>query len=466
MDAAELPNWIAPDHCSSDRSLKLKNETMRLHKQKRSPSIHLLPFILVLVIGALAFGGYKFLSHFEGEAPVVEAAIGAAWNPTREFTIHVTDRKSGIRRVQIVLKQQGRDAQLFDQLFEKNIPHRLDLPFKVDLRRHRISEGPATLCITARDMSWRGWFHGNKTELRFDTVIDTRAPRLTVLTRFHNISQGGAGLVIYQLSKPCPKHGVQVGEHFFHGTEGLFKNPLIMAAMIALDYKAGTGTEMVVTATDEAGNTARSSFPYHILRKAFRRETIPITDAFLKQKMPEFRIDPASGESDMSLIDKFIFINQQQRETDTQRLSSLVQHQSQAMLWDAKAFLRLPNAAPKAGFGDHRIYLYNGRVIDEQDHMGVDLASLRQSPVPAANTGVVVETGPFGIYGNTVMIDHGMGLFFLLCASFDDCGSEGTESEQGRPDRNDRGNRNGCRGSSSFCHDGGRCLCQPDGMVG
>lgn len=384
---------------------------MRTYKQKRSSSIRLFPVILILVIGALAFGAYKFLSHFEGEAPVVQTTIGAAWNPTREISIHVADRKSGIRRVQIVLTQQGRDTQLFDQLFEKNIPHRLDLPFKVDLRRHRISEGPATLWITARDMSWRGWFHGNKTEARFDTVIDTKTPRITVLTRFHNINQGGAGLVIYQLSKPCPTHGVQIGEHFFPGTNGLFKNPLIMAAMIALDYKAGTGTEMVVTAMDAAGNTARSPFPYHILRKAFRRETIPITDAFLKQKMPEFRIDPASGESDMSLLDKFIFINQQQREADARRLAEIAKQHAQTMLWDGMAFLRLPNAAPKAGFADHRIYLYNGRVIDEQDHMGVDLASLHQSSVPAANTGVVVETGPFGIYGNTVMIDHGMGLF-------------------------------------------------------
>lgn len=33
--------------------------------------------------------------------------------------------------------------------------------------------------------------------------------------------------------------------------------------------------------------------------------------------------------------------------------------------------------------------------------------------MPASNSGVVVFTGDLGIYGNTVVIDHGMGLMSL-----------------------------------------------------
>src|SRR5512137_1829141 len=35
------------------------------------------------------------------------------------------------------------------------------------------------------------------------------------------------------------------------------------------------------------------------------------------------------------------------------------------------------------------------------------------SPVPAANSGIVVSTGFIGIYGQTVILDHGFGLFSM-----------------------------------------------------
>ena len=39
---------------------------------------------------------------------------------------------------------------------------------------------------------------------------------------------------------------------------------------------------------------------------------------------------------------------------------------------------------------------------------------LVNSPVPAANNGIVVLAENVGIYGNTVMIDHGLGVFIRL----------------------------------------------------
>ncbi len=64
-------------------------------------------------------------------------------------------------------------------------------------------------------------------------------------------------------------------------------------------------------------------------------------------------------------------------------------------------------------FGDERTYLYDKQKIDTQTHLGYDLASLRHSPVVAANTGKVVLAENLGIYGNCVIIDHGLGLFSL-----------------------------------------------------
>ena len=65
----------------------------------------------------------------------------------------------------------------------------------------------------------------------------------------------------------------------------------------------------------------------------------------------------------------------------------------------------------QAGFGDRRSYMYQNKEVDQQTHLGEDLASLVHSPVPTANNGVVVLAEPLGIYGNTVILDHGLGVF-------------------------------------------------------
>ena len=49
----------------------------------------------------------------------------------------------------------------------------------------------------------------------------------------------------------------------------------------------------------------------------------------------------------------------------------------------------------------------------ESIHTGVDLASTANAPVEAANHGIVAYASYLGIYGNFVILDHGLGLFTL-----------------------------------------------------
>src|SRR5437879_13894554 len=55
-------------------------------------------------------------------------------------------------------------------------------------------------------------------------------------------------------------------------------------------------------------------------------------------------------------------------------------------------------------------YVLDVLAVDTQVHDGYDLASTKQSPVTAANRGVVAFADPLTIYGNTVILDHGLGL--------------------------------------------------------
>jgi murein DD-endopeptidase MepM/ murein hydrolase activator NlpD len=73
----------------------------------------------------------------------------------------------------------------------------------------------------------------------------------------------------------------------------------------------------------------------------------------------------------------------------------------------------MPNTKNMSAFAVRRNYVYRGKIVDTQVHLGLDLASTAGAPVPAANDGIVVFAENLGIYGQTVIVDHGQGLFSL-----------------------------------------------------
>ena len=84
-----------------------------------------------------------------------------------------------------------------------------------------------------------------------------------------------------------------------------------------------------------------------------------------------------------------------------------------------------------SSFADQRTYLHAGREVDRQVHLGYDLAVVARTPVPAANRGVVRMARYFGIYGNSVVVDHGHGLMTLYSHLSSMDVSEGDEVERG-----------------------------------
>jgi murein DD-endopeptidase MepM/ murein hydrolase activator NlpD len=129
----------------------------------------------------------------------------------------------------------------------------------------------------------------------------------------------------------------------------------------------------------------------------------------LQAKLPEFKEANSSG---LPLIEQFLKINRDLRQENYRQVVNIAQQTDPKMYWEG-VFVRLPQSANRAGFADHRVYQYNGKEVDREVHLGVDLASLTNSPVPAGNAGRVAFAGYLGIYGNTVLIDHGFGLFSM-----------------------------------------------------
>ena len=369
---------------------------------------------LIIVVPAAWF----LMVRLEGEAPQVEIdLISLSLGRSQEISISVSDADSGLRQLWVGLLKDGKEIVLHDETFPSagllkgGTAHDAAVRIPVAPIDLGLSDGPATLRLVVRDYSWRDWWKGNHVYVEKPVVIDTRAPEIEVFTDAHNINQGGAGLVIFRTSETCSQSGVQVGNKFFPGHAGYFKNPNIYLAFFALGYDQGRDTTMHLTAVDLAGNQGKSGFNYYIRRKKFRKDRINISDGFLKKKLPDFDSE-LPRDSQMSAVDRFLQINRGLRQANYQKIVEVCRNTDNKLHWQG-VFSRLPNAANRARYADHRTYFYQKKEIDRQVHLGIDLASLANSPVPAANSGVVVFAERLGIYGTTVVIDHGFGLFSM-----------------------------------------------------
>jgi len=369
--------------------------------------------MLIVLIILIFIGIWLILVKFEGKIPTSQIDLKSVYiGKTVDIQCTVKDSGSGIRKIWVDLLKDGKDYQLYKKTFPSLSFFKgsdvFETTFKIHFepRKDGISDGKAVLRVGVWDYSWRGKFHGNKIYFEKDVVIDTKSPEIDVLSQKHYVNRGGSGVVIYKVSEGGTKNGVFVGDNFFQGHQGLFDDKNIMIAFFGLSYLQGKETKIFIMAEDQAGNVVKTGFIDNIRLKRFKSDTIRIPDSFLNRKMPSFDID----ESPSSMLEKFLIVNRKLRKINCQEIKDIGKNSDNELYWNGK-FKRLSNAANRAGFADHRKYYYKGKVIDKQVHMGVDLASLKRAPIPAGNNGRIAFVGDVGIFGKTVIIDHGFGLF-------------------------------------------------------
>jgi murein DD-endopeptidase MepM/ murein hydrolase activator NlpD len=386
-----------------------------LNAKSKISLISALVILLLVVIVPVAWFAAK---RMEGTPPTIDIQMDSPMlGASQTLTISAADEQSGLRQVRLVLVKDGKETPFLEKEFPAGSfwsggsARRESLTVSLDIRAKGLSDGKGVLQLSARDCSWRKWSHGNRAYREQEVTIDTRIPEIDVLSKSHNVNRGGVGLVVYRLSEPCRQSGMQVGDQFYPGYNGHFKDPNIHLAFFALNHLQDNKTILQITAVDLAGNQNRRGFNYLLKDKKFKSDTIVLTDKMINSLMAEFRPQIPDSAS-KSPLEIFLAVNRDMRQANYETFKKLTNQSEKKLLWQGD-FIRLPNAAPRAGFADHRKYMYNNQQIDEQTHLGADLASLEQSPVPAANAGKVVFGEYLGIYGRSVLIDHGFGLFSL-----------------------------------------------------
>jgi len=373
-----------------------------MRKTKSKLIYVLLIFLIVAIAGAVFI-------YLEWEDPQIKLGDDITMiGQKKVMDITFSDMKSGIRNYQILLVQDEKEytvlAADFPQMgtFEKTV--------KIDLVPHelKIKDGPATFIVKVTDFSPLR----NSALIKKDVVIDSIPPKVSLLSTAHYINPGGSCLAIYTASDDVEMSGVRCGDVFYPGNPVKLEGKPCYVCYFAAPLDVQNSTAIRVVAQDKAANEAAAAIPFYVRKsKNFRSRTVSLGEKFINRKAAEFQTRDASlaGKTPLEM---FIYINDTLRVSDDRTIQALCQKTENTNLWQG-AFIRMKNAATMAPFGDSRTYTFQKRTLGKSLHLGVDLASTRQAPIQAANSGTVIFADDLGIYGNTIIIDHGQGIASL-----------------------------------------------------
>ncbi|MEJ2690684.1 MAG: M23 family metallopeptidase [Deltaproteobacteria bacterium] len=375
-------------------------------------------YFLLLVIGLLVAGGYVLYLLNERELPSVTVNSEVDYlGLTGQVDFTVVDRESGVRAVQVFLQQGDKSVELLNETFarqgyfDKAGAHTLNRVVTIDTKSLGFKDGRADLVIEAIDFSFRNYMKGNRTVYNHPVMLDTVKPKVRVLDSPRYIRAGGSSIVLYEIDEPVVRHGVVINGHFYGGFPVSKKNSQLYGALLSLKYTTRKITEMMVEATDKAGNVGEMPFSMNLLPMRPRQDRIGVDDNFLDQKIPEFShyYPDLPGQTKLQ---KYLYINRELRQINNDKIREITSKVTPEKFWDG-VFGRLPGSSKRAGYADERTYYYHNAKVDHEVHLGIDLASVQRAPVPAANRGRIVFADYNGIYGNLVIIDHGWGLFSI-----------------------------------------------------
>ncbi len=366
--------------------------------------------ILALVVLAAIFA--------EPFAPTARIeGLGAALGRGTPLRVTAADRGSGLARVEVRLVPGDGSESLV--LARQEFPragilgsgvHETALTPTLGANVP-VPEGKATLEVYAADHSILSALRRGP-RLAQEVMVDVTPPQLAIVSKHHAARVGGSELAIFRVGTDTTAAGVQVGDDFFPASAGVFTEPELRAVLFAIPDDA-PDAKAVAVAIDAAGNRAEVPLDVHLPPRKFPDKKLAITDAFLERKVPEL-LAANDLPTDGTAVDGYLRINRDLRRTTEARIRDLCSNDPGPPLWslDDGPLVRMPGAA-LSGFADRRTYTHDGTVIDHQTHLGYDIASLKNAPIPAAAAGRVTFAGPLGIYGNAVIIDHGLGLYTL-----------------------------------------------------
>jgi len=348
---------------------------------------------------------------YVGTATPLQVAITAPDAPTMK-PIRVVFEQNGKQTPLFNLDEPGKGQIAQDGTDKVRITQEIGKQTIPDLQ-----SGAAKIIVTAGRPVLRG-MRTLETTVTHDVQVRLERPRVSVISTHHYINHGGTEFIVYRATPDDVESGVVVGDIEYPGfpaagatVDGVkITDPAVKVAFFALLYDQDMNVPMRVFARDPAGNTARADFDHRTFPKPFKKSQIPLDDKFLDRVVPAILEGTTEVKPDGDNLAKFLVINGDLRRKNAEKIASFAKQTSPELLWKGIVFHAFKNNAVESAFADQRTYIYKGKEVDKQVHLGFDLASFAGTPIVAANRGKVLFADELGIYGNCVIIDHGMGV--------------------------------------------------------
>jgi murein DD-endopeptidase MepM/ murein hydrolase activator NlpD len=398
--------------------------------------------LLLLVLGVAA------LAWFRTGAPEVEVeattpGIGRKPSPVK---VRVAEPGRGLTEVRVEVVQEGGEPVVIEEKTYDEGPRPFyafwgartaEDEFEVPVGLETVpglKEGEATVRVVA-ERAGTPLRQGDPVVGELTLPVRLRPPVLSILSNQHYVQQGGSGVVVYHVGESAleegGRHGVMSGDTFFPGHPMPDGNPGDYFSLFGVPWDVDDPATVRVVAADAINNEAEATFITRWFPRPPRQDTIQLSDAFLERVVPPIMSQTPDLKDRGSPVDNYVQINSELRETNRAYLVELGQQSEDEFLW-REAFLQFPGGQVMSSFADRRTYVYNDEAVDQQTHLGFDLATVSQDQVPAANAGVVMVAEYLGIYGNVVILDHGYGLMSLYAHLSSFAVEEGQRVERGQ----------------------------------
>jgi murein DD-endopeptidase MepM/ murein hydrolase activator NlpD len=120
------------------------------------------------------------------------------------------------------------------------------------------------------------------------------------------------------------------------------------------------------------------------------------------------------GRVDLTASKKELFEPSEQKNREVRHLSLILSRPDLRSLWQGRFMHPLQKPTMISAFGKRRSYYLDGKWLRVRHHRGIDYKAAQGTPVYAPNNGLVVLTASRITTGNTLVLDHGQGVFSLF----------------------------------------------------